>query len=75
MISDIATASYVQDALLNCQKDTNKTYDCVIKIFVCFTDPSVETVPFDTSNPKSFSAFICLDINNGRKLLITNKYL
>ena len=52
---------------------TKKTYACVIKIFVCFTDPSVETVPFETSNPKSFNAFICLGMNR-KKSIIYNTY-
>lgn len=30
-----------------------------MKNFVCITEPSVFTVPFATSKPRSFSAFIC----------------
>lgn len=35
------------------------TYMCVIKNFVCFSEASVLTVPFATSKPRSFNAFIC----------------
>lgn len=35
------------------------SYSLVIKNFVCVTELSVVTVPFETSKPKSLSAFIC----------------
>lgn len=53
-------------------QDANRiTYNRVMKNFVCLTDPSVATVPFDTSSPKSFNAFICPSIiNKGRSLAL-----
>lgn len=35
------------------------THNRVMKNFVCVPDPSVVTVPFATSKPRSFNAFIC----------------
>ena len=35
------------------------SYSFVIENLVCLTEPLVVTVPFITSNPKSFSALIC----------------
>lgn len=31
--------------------------------FVCLTAPSVVTVPFETSKPKTFNAFICNEVH------------
>lgn len=48
------------------RKDNAKmiTHKLLIKNFVCVTDPSVVTVPFATSKPRSFKAFICSSKKN-----------
>lgn len=46
------------------------SYSFVIENLVCLTDPLVVTVPFITSNPKSFSALIC---QNTTMILISRK--
>ena len=40
------------------QGQNGVAYGFVIENLVCLTDPSVEMVPFITSNPKSFNALI-----------------
>jgi len=49
-----------------------QTYNRVMKNLVCLTGPSVRTVPFATSNPKSFRAFICPPIKINQVTKTTN---
>lgn len=69
----LATENIIKEKTSLKSRMKKTTYDSVIKNFVCFTDPSVETVPFETSNPKSFNAFICFDMNK-QNSIISNTY-
>lgn len=61
------TVNYVDEMIVKNSVTLEITHNRVMKNFVCLTDPSVRTVPLATSNPNSFSAFICPIIYNKKK--------